>query len=124
MARYLIEAGVENGDLVGLFTSRSLRMVVGLLGILKAGGAYVPLDERYPAERLSFMLEDSGVRVLLTEERLLERLPDYDGRIVYPGCRVGKHKPMQCGKPEPQSNKRAAHLRDLYVRFDGPAERR
>jgi len=83
VARYLLEAGVENGELVGLFTSRSLRMVVGLLGILKAGGAYVPLDERYPAERLSFMLEDSGVRVLLTEERLLERLPDYDGRIVY-----------------------------------------
>ena len=82
VARYLMEAGVENGEFVGLFTSRSLRMVVGLLGILKAGGAYVPLDERYPAERLSFMLEDSGVRVLLTEERLLERLPDYDGRIV------------------------------------------
>ncbi len=83
VARYLIEAGVENGELIGLFMSRSLRMVVGLLGILKAGGAYVPLDERYPAERLSFMLEDSGVRVLLTEERLLERLPDYDGRVVY-----------------------------------------
>lgn len=83
VGRYLIEAGVENGELVGLFVSRSLRMVVGLLGILKAGGAYVPLDERYPAERLSFMLKDSGVRVLLTEERLLERLPGYDGRIVY-----------------------------------------
>src|ERR1044072_2401197 len=54
VAQYLIEAGVENGELVGLFTSRSLRMVVALLGILKAGGAYVPLDERYPAERLSF----------------------------------------------------------------------
>ncbi len=71
MARYLRETGVENGELVGLFISRSLRMVVGLLGILKAGGAYVPLDERYPAERLAFMLKDSGARVLLTEERLV-----------------------------------------------------
>lgn len=70
VARYLREAGVENGELVGLFTARSLRMVVVLLGILKAGAAYVPLDERYPAERLDFMVRDSGVRVLLTEERL------------------------------------------------------
>ncbi|HXQ73774.1 MAG TPA: amino acid adenylation domain-containing protein [Pyrinomonadaceae bacterium] len=70
VAHYLREAGVENGELVGLFTSRSLRMVVALLGILKAGAAYVPLDEKFPAERLEFMLRDSGVRVLLTEERL------------------------------------------------------
>ncbi|HEX5887024.1 MAG TPA: amino acid adenylation domain-containing protein [Pyrinomonadaceae bacterium] len=82
VARYLREAGVKRGELVGLFASRSLRMVVGLLGILKAGAAYVPLDERYPAERLSFMLEDSGARVLLTEERLIAKLPDYHGRIV------------------------------------------
>lgn len=67
VARYLREEGVENGELVGLFTSRSLRMVVALLGILKAGAAYVPLDERFPAERLEFMLRDSGVRVLLTD---------------------------------------------------------
>lgn len=83
VARYLREAGVETGDLVGLFTSRSLRMVVGLLGILKAGGAYVPLDERYPAERLDFMLRDSGARVLLTEERLAGKVSGYEGRIIY-----------------------------------------
>jgi amino acid adenylation domain-containing protein len=83
VARYLREAGVETGGLVGIFTSRSLRMVVGMLGILKAGAAYVPLDQRYPVERLSFMLKDSGARVLLTEERLLEKLPHYDGQIVY-----------------------------------------
>jgi amino acid adenylation domain-containing protein len=70
VAHYLREAGVKNGELVGLFTSRSLRMVVALLGILKAGGAYLPLDERYPKERLDFMLRDSGVRLLLTERRL------------------------------------------------------
>ena len=83
VAHCLREAGVENGDLVALFTSRSLRMVVALLGILKAGGAYVPLDERYPAERLAFMLKDSGAYVLLTEECLFKKLPDYDGRVVY-----------------------------------------
>ena len=59
-------------------------MVVGLLGILKAGGAYVPLDPAYPKERLRFMLEDSQVSVLLTQETLVEdgewRIEDGDPR--------------------------------------------
>jgi amino acid adenylation domain-containing protein len=55
---------------VGLCVERSLEMVVGLLGILKAGGAYVPLDPTYPAERLAFMVDDTGVRVLLTQAHL------------------------------------------------------
>src|SRR5947209_18083413 len=50
-------------------------MVVGLLGILKAGGAYVPLDPAYPMERLAFMIEDTQAPVLLTQERLVDRLP-------------------------------------------------
>ena len=82
VARYLREAGVERGGLVGLCLGRSTRMVVGLLGILKAGGAYVPLDERYPPERLFFMLKDAAVRVLLTEERLLGKLPPHEARAV------------------------------------------
>ena len=61
---------------------RSLEMVVGLLGILKAGGAYVPLDPTYPKERLAFMLEDAQVPVLLTQERLMERLPEHGATIV------------------------------------------
>jgi amino acid adenylation domain-containing protein len=61
--------------LVGIAAHRSLEMVVGLLGILKAGGAYVPLDPDYPADRLAFMLEDSRVGLLLTQEHLLRLLP-------------------------------------------------
>ena len=67
VARYLRETGVESGELVGLLMPRSLRMVVGLIGILKAGAAYLPLDERFPAERLSFMLKDSVARVVLSD---------------------------------------------------------
>ena len=55
--------------LVGLCVERSLEMVVSLFGILKAGGAYVPLDPAYPAERLSYMLDDAQVSVLLTSSK-------------------------------------------------------
>ncbi|HYG64673.1 MAG TPA: amino acid adenylation domain-containing protein [Thermoanaerobaculia bacterium] len=60
---------------VAVFMERSHRMVVTFLGILKAGGYYVPLDPSYPRERLEVMLDDSGARVLLTEERLASLLP-------------------------------------------------
>ena len=53
---------------MGLCMERSLEMLVGILGILKAGGAYVPLDPEYPEARLAYMLEDSGVEVVLTRE--------------------------------------------------------
>ena len=65
-------------------SSAPIEMVVGLLAILKAGGAYVPLDPAYPEERLRFMLEDSQVSVLLTQETLVEdrgwRMDDGDPR--------------------------------------------
>jgi amino acid adenylation domain-containing protein len=74
LAHALRERGVAADVLVGLCVERSVEMVVGLLGILKAGGAYVPLDPDYPPERLAFMLEDASAPVLLTQERLRERL--------------------------------------------------
>lgn len=75
LAHRLIEAGVGPDVLVGLAVERSIDMVVGLLAVLKAGGAYVPLDPEYPRERLAYMLEDSGVKLLLTQAHLLEQLP-------------------------------------------------
>src|SRR5438034_1323017 len=69
LARRLRGWGVGPEQLVGLCMKRSLEMVVGLMGVLKAGGAYVPLEPDYPRERLEFMLKDTGVRVVLSEER-------------------------------------------------------
>jgi amino acid adenylation domain-containing protein len=75
LAHHLVALGVAPDALVGLCVERSLDMLVGALAILKAGGAYVPLDPRYPADRIAYMLQDSGARVLLTQAALEESLP-------------------------------------------------
>ncbi len=67
LAHRLRRMGVGAEDRVAICADRSLEMVVGLLGILKAGGAYVPLDPAYPAERLGYMLKDSGAEVVLVQ---------------------------------------------------------
>ena len=70
LAHHLQQLGVGTADLVGICTHRSIEMIVGLLGILKAGGAYVPLDPTYPTERLTFMLADTQVSVLLIDRQV------------------------------------------------------
>lgn len=65
LARRLRDAGVSIGEVVGLAVPRSIEMVVAALGILKAGAAYLPLDPDYPADRLRFMLEDSGATMVV-----------------------------------------------------------
>ena len=70
LAHHLQQVGVVPDFLVGICLERSIEMIVGLLGILKAGGAYLPLDPTYPQERLSFMLEDAQVSILLTHSSL------------------------------------------------------
>ncbi|WP_338477064.1 amino acid adenylation domain-containing protein [Pseudomonas khavaziana] len=75
LAHALGEQGVGPDVLVGICVERSVEMVIGLLAILKAGGAYVPLDPEYPQERLAYMIEDSGVQLLLSQQSLLALLP-------------------------------------------------
>ena len=75
LAHYLRKQGVGPESLVGVCMTRSLDMVVALLGILKAGAAYVPLDPEYPPDWLAHMIKDSGVCFLLTQEALTGNLP-------------------------------------------------
>src|SRR6266540_3384433 len=82
LGHYLQRLGVGPDVLVGVCLERSAEMVVALMGVLKAGGAYLPLDPGYPLERLSYMLEDAGVGIALTEQGLEERLPAYWGQTV------------------------------------------
>lgn len=82
IASYLQKLGVKPEVLVGICVERSLDMVAGMLGVLKAGGAYVPLDPSYPQERIAFMLADSQVSVLLTQQHLREWLPENKAQVV------------------------------------------
>ncbi|TCP59123.1 amino acid adenylation domain-containing protein [Tumebacillus sp. BK434] len=82
LAHALQKKGVGPDVLVGICMERSLELIIGLLGIVKAGGAYVPLDPAYPKERLAYMLEDSAVGVLLTQEKLLAELPAHGADVI------------------------------------------
>jgi amino acid adenylation domain-containing protein len=82
LAHYLRSLRVGPDVPVGIFMEPGVDMLVAVLGILKADGAYVPLDPKYPNERLRFMVADCGMPIILTEKRLMERLPTYDRRIA------------------------------------------
>ena len=82
LARWLRRRGVGTDTRVGLFLERGPELVTAMLGVWKAGGAYVPLDTGYPAERLAFILADSAVGVVLTQDRLSPALPAADAEII------------------------------------------
>ncbi|AMP07572.1 non-ribosomal peptide synthetase [Collimonas pratensis] len=82
LARYLQYVGVSPDVLVGICVDRSWEMIVGLLGILKAGGAYVPLDPATPIERRSFIIGDSAVSVLLTQQVYAADLQQTGAKVV------------------------------------------
>ncbi|MFP2956444.1 amino acid adenylation domain-containing protein [Myxococcus sp. 1LA] len=82
LAHHLRSRGVIQGTRVGLCMERSPELVVGLLAILKAGGAYVPIDHHYPAERISLLLQEAGIDVLVTTKPLAEGLPETDSKRV------------------------------------------
>jgi amino acid adenylation domain-containing protein len=82
LAHYLRKLGVKPEELVGICLERSLDMIVGLLAILKVGGAYVPIDPDYPQERISFMLQDTQVKIILTCESLQNSLPNHQAIVI------------------------------------------
>nr|WSZ19204.1 amino acid adenylation domain-containing protein [Streptomyces canus] len=82
LARHLRNLGVRPGSLVAVFLRPGVELVATLLGILKSGGAYVPLDPNHPAERLTFLLEDTGASVVVSQEALRGRLPSAGPAVV------------------------------------------
>ncbi len=82
LGRYLQTLGVGPDIPVGICMERSLEMVVGIMGALKAGGAFLPFDPVYPPERLAYMIEDSKIPVILTQQAIVANLPDNSAKVV------------------------------------------
>ncbi|KYC42727.1 non-ribosomal peptide synthetase [Scytonema hofmannii PCC 7110] len=108
LAHHLRSLGVEADVLVGLCVERSINAIVGMLGILKAGGAYVPLDPEYPQERLSFMLRDAQISVLLTVRSLVHKLPEHTAQVVC--LDTDWHLIEQCSQDNAMAFVQATHL--------------
>nr|WP_251036222.1 non-ribosomal peptide synthetase [Paenibacillus sp. ISL-20] len=83
IARQLQAKGVGCDQIVGIMVERSLEMIVGILGVLKAGGTYLPIDPEYPADRIAYMLDDSGAAWLVTQGNLNGQIPDtFRGEVI------------------------------------------
>jgi amino acid adenylation domain-containing protein/non-ribosomal peptide synthase protein (TIGR01720 family) len=82
LARYLRRRSVGPNSIVGLCVNRSAEMLVGLWGVLKAGGAYLPLDPEQPPARLAYQLSESNSPILLTQQSLLDLIPEFSGEVV------------------------------------------
>ena len=81
LAHYLQTAGVGVESLVGVCLERSPKFIISILAILKAGGAYLPLDPTYPSERLTFMVEDAGIQVIVIETSLSDKIPQLEHSV-------------------------------------------
>ena len=79
LAHALQQQGVVRGDRVGLCLPRSLDLITAVLAVLKCGAAYVPMDTGYPADRLQHMADNAGMKLLLTQSSLRERMPQHGG---------------------------------------------
>ncbi|WP_158698610.1 non-ribosomal peptide synthetase, partial [Bacillus velezensis] len=111
IARILMDCGVTADERVGILTKPSLEMAAGVLGVLKAGAAFVPIDPDYPEERISYILQDSGAKLLLTQEAL--GVPDsYKGEtILLDGGRSILSLPLdENDEANPQTETTADHL--------------
>lgn len=105
LGRYLGNLGVGRGAVVGICLERGLDMLVAVLGVLKSGAAYVPFDPEYPVDRLQFMAGDSGVRTLVSQSEIVDRLGTTDARVVcldrersdIDACPVETEAPAVCG---------------------------
>ncbi|WP_242841198.1 non-ribosomal peptide synthetase [Clostridium akagii] len=81
VARYLINKGIKNNNIIPIIVKKSFELISGIIGILKSGGCYLPIDSDYPMDRINYMLDDSKAKIVLTESDLKSKI-DFSGNIV------------------------------------------
>ncbi|MFI5218625.1 MAG: amino acid adenylation domain-containing protein [Bacteroidia bacterium] len=82
LAHYLRKNKISNDVLVGICIERSVELIVAMLAVLKAGGAYVPLDPSYPADRITFILDDSNAPVLITTSGIQQQIKGDKSKVI------------------------------------------
>jgi amino acid adenylation domain-containing protein len=89
LARTMIDQGVSRGDRVGIFMNKNLESAVAIYGIMKAGAAYVPLDPFAPVARVAYVIQDCGIRHLLTKEAKADQVGEILGLQTSLQCLIG-----------------------------------
>lgn len=82
LANLLIEKGVQPDELVGVNVERSIDLLVATLGVMKAGAAYVPLDPAFPSDRISYMVNDAKMRLIITQTAIKQNLPESNAEVI------------------------------------------
>jgi non-ribosomal peptide synthetase component F len=82
LANYLLKQGVNANSLIGISFERSFEIIISILAIFKAGAAYVPLDPEYPTARLQYIINETQIGFLLTQERIVNSLPVSDAQVI------------------------------------------
>lgn len=88
VAHSLRELGVKAETFVGIYAERSIYTIIGMIGIIKAGGIYVPIDPDYPKERISFILQDAGISIMLAQQELAGAYEKVDVKTIYLDCEL------------------------------------
>lgn len=100
VAQELLKNNLQKGQYVGLYADRSTHLIVGLLAILKAGGAYLPLDPTYPADRIEYMVEDSGANIILSQEGIKGNLVHLNAEVISIELSLNSNKGNSIPLPE------------------------
>lgn len=81
LANYLLKNGVKSGDIVSIILNRSLELIISMIAILKAGATYLPIDPTYPQDRIDYILKDSNVKNIITQNNLLDNFSSNYNKI-------------------------------------------
>ncbi|MCU7520951.1 MAG: amino acid adenylation domain-containing protein [Ignavibacteria bacterium] len=82
LAHNLISNGLVLEDIVAIVSERSVDMIVSIMAVLRSGGAFLPIDPSYPVDRISYMIEDSDVKLILTQKHLLDKIPVTSKKVI------------------------------------------